>query len=415
MKKLSLILAMVMLLVLTAAVTYLITYQSAYRQAKADADSLKEEYSETYRRFAKFFEAVGLFDELFIREKEMDDEALNEWAIAGYLQGSGDKYADYYSVEALEELYADMNGESVGIGVLVTYNPDARAIQIINVTPDSPAMEAGVLPGDLIVAVRDGEADLPVASLGYDLALTHLRGEEGTTADFTVNRDGALQQFSIERRKVVAVNVEAHPYAKDPTIGVVSIFSFGTTLMVSQFADAVNGLLAKGCTRFVMDVRNNPGGLLTSIEAVLDMLLPEGPLVRTIDKNGVDQVIATSDKSSLNVPIAVLVNENSASASELFASALQDYARKGAADVVIVGTQTFGKGTMQTTQTLSDGSAIKVTYRYYCPPYSDNFDGVGVTPDIPAELTGDAAGKNPYILSDEEDTQMLAAVAALNK
>ena len=163
-----------------------------------------------------------------------------------------------------------------------------------------------------------------------------------------------------------------------------------------------------------MDVRNNPGGYLNTIQDILDTLLPEGPVIRTIDKKGTEAVVYESDSEYLAVPIAVLVNGNTASAAELFASALQDYAARGEVDAVIVGVQTYGKGSMQTIERLPDGSGVKATYRYYCPPYSDNYDGIGVMPDVVVELDEALVGKNVYLITDEEDNQLAAAIAALN-
>ena len=177
-----------------------------------------------------------------------------------------------------------------------------------------------------------------------------------------------------------------------------------------QFFAAVQTLLDGGCTRLVVDVRNNPGGELQAICTVLDYLLPYGPVIRTVDREGNEEVIYRSDAKALDVPMAVLVNENTASAGELFCSALQDYEK-----AVIVGTQTYGKGSMQTIRQLSDGSGLSVTYRYYCPPFSDNYDGVGVTPDVVVEPAGAMLEKNIYKITDEEDNQLQAAVAELNK
>ena len=249
-----------------------------------------------------------------------------------------------------------------------------------------------------------------MAELGYYGALAKLQGKAGTTAEFTVARGANLTDyvdFSIKRGYVKEMTVTSHVDALDPTVGIVKITSFdlGTP---QQFADAFNGLIAEGCNKFVVDVRYNPGGELTSICKVLDPLLPKGPVIRTIDKTGKEETVYESDANALDVPIAVLVNESTASAAELFASALQDYG-KG----IIVGVQTYGKGSMQTVRQLSDGSAISVTYRYYCPPFSDNYDGAGVTPDVVVELDEALKEKNIYKITDEEDNQLRAAVEAL--
>ena len=215
--------------------------------------------------------------------------------------------------------------------------------------------------------------------------------------------------FSILRGYVTEQTVMYHVYALDSTVGVVKITGFDRATPNQLFA-AVQDLLDGGCTRLVLDVRNNLGGELQAICSVLDYLLPSGPVIRTIDRNGNEEVIYRSDAKALDVPMAVLVNGSTVSAAELFCSALQDYDK-----AVIVGTQTYGKGSMQTIRRLSDGSGLSVTYRYYCPPFSDNYDGVGVTPDVVVEPAGAMLEKNIYKITDEEDNQLQAAVAELNK
>lgn len=396
--------AIALAVVLSALLTLQIT--SSYLGNKH-----KEELAAAYESVAgyeKFVEADQLFRSLYI--KDVDDEELMDGILAGYVYGSGDKYAAYYPADEFEQYMEDLSGDTQGIGVSVIFNAEYNAIEVISVMPESPALEAGVLPGDIVVYVGLGDDAESVAELGYYGALAKLQGKAGTTAEFTVARGANLTEyvdFSIERGYVKEMTVTSHVDALDPTVGIVKITSFdlGTP---QQFADAFNGLIAEGCNKFVVDVRYNPGGELTSICAVLDPLLPKGPVIRTIDKTGKEETVYESDANALDVPIAVLVNESTASAAELFASALQDYG-KG----IIVGVQTYGKGSMQTVRQLSDGSAISVTYRYYCPPFSDNYDGVGVTPDVVVELDEALKEKNIYKITDEEDNQLRAAVEAL--
>jgi len=414
MKKLSLALAAVMLVLFTASTTYLLTYHAVYQDAKDEANALKAAYSQQYSQYDRLFSVVDAFEEVYVEGADLDFSEMVNWMINGYIAGTGDRYAVYYTPEDWAQLNTEREGETQGIGVMVTYDPDTSAIQIINVVPGSPAEEAGMLPGDLVVAVGSGENLEEVAVIGYEMALTKLQGESGTEAEFTVRRGEKLIPFSITHRAVQTVSVMYHVYEADPTVGIVKILSFDTELVPSQFAKAVNELLKAGCTRFVMDVRNNPGGYLHIIEAILDALLPEGPVVRTIDKTGTEKVAYESDAAFLNVPIAVLVNENTASAAELFASALQDYAARGEVDATVIGVKTFGKGIMQTMAELPNGYYLKLTNAYYCPPYSGNFHDVGVMPDVVVELDESLAGKNMYLITDEEDNQLAAAIAALN-
>ena len=213
--------------------------------------------------------------------------------------------------------------------------------------------------------------------------------------------------FKMTRAKVVAQSIMYHAYEQDPTIGIVRItgFDLGTP---AQFKNACETLMKDGATRFIFDVRYNPGGDLSAITDILDYLLPEGPIVRIVDKEG-KEVTYGSDADELDVPMCVLVNGNTASAAELFSSALQDYKK-----ATIIGTVTFGKGTVQQILSLGDGSGIGISYRMYCPPFSDNYEGVGVQPDVVLELDESLAEKNIYLITDEEDNQLQKAVEILN-
>ncbi len=345
---------------------------------------------------------------------ELDEDALADWMLKGFMAGLGDPYAEYYTKDEFAALLADNRGEMQGIGISVTMDTDTGLIEIISVYPDSPALEAGVLPGDKVVYIIEDGQRTSAAEMGYSVAVSKLQGKADTFAEFVVQRvdnQGTTEEieFSIKRGYITEYTVEGRLYAPDPTVGVIRITSFddGTP---DQFANAVQALRDQGAERLILDVRYNPGGELESVCSVLDSLLPEGPVIRTIDRDGNEETVYTSDADALDMPLAVVVNEGTASAGELFASALQDYDK-----APVVGVQTYGKGSMQTIRSFGDGTGFKYTYRYYCPPYSDNFDGVGVTPDIEVPLDEALAGKSIYKISDEEDNQLAAAYHALPK
>lgn len=341
---------------------------------------------------------------------DIDEDTLYDYIIKGYIVGLGDRYAEYFNKEEFAEFIADNNADVEGIGVSVVYDSDAMAIYIIDVFPDSPAEKAGLAPGDFIVSViEDGEEE-SVAELGYTMALSKLKGKAGTNAEFIAYKAPDYDtpvEFSIKREHVTQTSVRGRLYNNDETVGVVKITDFNAQT-ASQFTETVNDLLDKGAERFIFDVRNNPGGELQAICSVLDSLLPEGPIIRIIYNDGTEETVAYSDKSEADFPIVVLANQNTASAAELFTSALRDYKK-----AVVVGTNTYGKGSIQTIQQLPDGSGIKYTYGYYCPPFSDNYDGVGIAPDIEVELSEEAKQKNIYLLTDEEDNQLKAAYDAV--
>lgn len=361
----------------------------------------------------RYEEVKALIDQYYVGE--LDSKALEDGLIRGLLYGTGDKYAGYYPPEEAEDRYDDLNGNMVGIGVTVVYNADMGAIEIIKVYEGSPAMEAGLLAGDLVVKV--GEDGKYVSELGYNAAVNMLRGEEGTNAVFTVYRRNAEAadeiydelNFTVPRKAIDVETVTYRLYSLDSTVGIIKIDSFDKDKTPAQFTTAVDALRAAGAQKLVMDVRFNPGGELTSVCAVLDYLLPEGPVIRTIDRDGNETVDYMSDANELDMPMAVIANDKTASAGELFTAALKDYGK-----AKVVGTTTYGKGCMQSYFNLSDGSSLCLTVRLYCPPFSDNYDGVGITPDVEVEICDELKNVNSYKYTDELDNQLAAAVATFN-
>lgn len=400
--------AVVVIVLLCAIITFMTTYVLAaqqfvekYREQDESGGALPEI---AYTKIQQIEQVLG---ENFLYE--IDEEELTDTVLKGYMYGLGDPYAEYFTAEEFEALMSDTNAEMQGIGISVAYNPEHNAIQITSVFPESPALESGVLPGDLITYIKSEGETYSVAELGYTIAVSKLQGEAGTKAEFTVVRGEDLSEsveFSIERGFITEYTVSYEVYSADSTVGIISINSFDAKTP-EQFEAAYSELLESGCKKLVVDVRNNPGGELISVCTTLDMLVPEGPVIRTIDKAGNEEVVYTSDAKETDVPIAVLVNENTASAGELFAACLKDYEK-----AVLVGTTTFGKGSMQNTMSFNDGTAFKYTYRYYCPPFSDNYDGVGIKPDVESEFP---EGESIYTVTDEEDTQLQAAIKELNK
>lgn len=397
-------------LILAVLVTFMTTYTILSEIYTADLrGSYLSQNGET-SDIAGGNEKLAAIDQIYrtYYYNELDDEQLNEYILRGYVAGTGDRYGDYFNAEEYETLTADTNAEMQGIGVSVIYNTDYGLIEVINVMPDSPALEAGVEPGDLIAYV--GEEKESVAELGYTMAVSKMQGKAGTTAVFTVFRGDNYSEtveFSIVRGYVTEVSVLSHLCETDRTVGIIKItgFDLGTP---DQFRAAVEELRGAGATRLVFDVRYNPGGDLTSITNILDYLLPEGPIIRTVDKEGNEETIS-SDAAELVMPMAVLANESTASAAELFTSALQDYDK-----AVFVGKTTYGKGSMQSIIRLGDGSALKLTTRMYFPPFSESYEGIGIVPDLDVDMDEAVAGKNIYKITDAEDTQLQAAIKWLN-
>lgn len=340
---------------------------------------------------------------------DLDDEKINEYILRGYVAGTGDKYGAYFTPEEYELLTADNNGEMQGIGVNVIYNTEYGLIEVLSVMPDSPALEAGVQPGDLITYV--GEEKESVVELGYNMAVNKMQGKAGTTAVFTVVRGkdySETVEFAIVRGYVTEVTVMSHICETDRTVGIIKITGFDRRTP-EQFKAAVTELCSAGAQSLVFDVRYNPGGDLDSITEILDFLLPEGPIIRMVDRAGNEESI-DSGKSELIMPMAVLANESTASAAELFTSALKDYKK-----AIFVGQTTYGKGSMQSILRLNDGSAIKLTTKMYFPPFSESYEGIGIVPDLEVAMDESLAEKNIYKITDEEDTQLQAAIKWLRE
>ncbi|MBR4071252.1 MAG: S41 family peptidase [Clostridia bacterium] len=338
--------------------------------------------------------------------KEIDEKKLIDSVLKGYMYGIGDNYADYYTKEEYASMMTDLSGKGVGIGVSVIYNSEYASIEVVSVFPNSPAFEAGVQAGDLIAYLYIQGESVSVAELGYEKALDNMLGEAGTSAEFTVFRGPGYEEiveFSIIRAEYTEATVMSHKYSLDETIGIIKITSFDNNTP-DQFSAALNSLTSEGIRGIILDVRYNPGGELYSVCKTLDMLLPEGPVIRTVDKKGKEEIVYVSDENETNIPMVVLVNEGTASAGELFTAALRDYEKAS-----IVGTVTYGKGSMQTTSPFKDGTGFKFTTRYYCPPFSDNYDGVGIVPDVVVELSEELKNVNIYKIEDSEDNQITAA------
>lgn len=385
-------------------------------------DQEGEDYASKIALIDSIFEEYSLYD--------TNGELLLDEMLKAYAAASGDDYAAYYTEEEYLAMIAENNATVVGIGITAIEDSEHHDILVIDVLPDSPAMAAGVKSGDRIVSIGTGDDKVIVSKIGYNAAVNRLRGEAGSTAVFSVVRNGEEIPFSVVRAAVQTRSVTGRVSETDPAVGYVRITQFDTATP-TQFKETMKKLLDEGCTKFVYDVRNNPGGDLKSISAVLSYFLKDGDtILSTVKKDGtttlytVKTVSYTGDYAGCSVAAeeigmyrnyakAVITNGNTASAAELFTAALKDY------DLAeIVGETTYGKGVLQNIYHLEPWGykgAVKLTTGYYSPPSGVNYDGVGIKPDTEVKLSEEAAKKSLYLLTEAEDAQLQKAIELLNK
>lgn len=304
---------------------------------------------------------------------EVDQKKMEEGVYKGLVSGLDDPYSVYYTAEEYQALLEDTSGKYYGVGALVSQNAETGIITAINVFEGAPADKAGMEDGDIIYKVEGEEVT------GQDLSnvVSKMKGDKGTVVNITVYRESQNKyiDLKITRDEVNVPTIEHKMLDKKNGIGYIQISQF-EEVTYDQFVEAVEDLKKQGMKAIIFDVRDNPGGLYNIVCDMLDYVLPEGTIVYTKDKYG-KQEDQTSDASYLNMPIVVLQNGNSASASEIFAGAIQDF-NAG----TIVGEQSFGKGIVQSILPLTDGSALKLTVQKYYTPSGKNIHGTGITPDV---------------------------------
>ena len=335
---------------------------------------------------------------------EFDASAATDRLIEEYIASLGDPYARYMNPEEYKAYNSSVQGDLVGIGVQVAYDITSLSIEVLLVMPNSPAESIGLVPGDLIVAVNG----VKVAEIGYNAAADAIKGEAGTEVTLTVRRkaDGKEVDITTQRAHVTALSV-AYQMLSDGHTGLIRIFEFNATTY-PQFSAAVTDLQKQGADRLIFDLRNNPGGQLDSVLSVLSYILPKGSLlIRINDAKGNEETYSDTEETdhTLDCPMAVLINGNTASAAELFTSCLRDYEK-----ITIVGEKSFGKGCMQYVYSLPNGGALTLTTRMYSPPKGENYDGKGITPHITASLSEAAAEVHLLKLTEETDDQLKAAI-----
>ena len=333
--------------------------------------------------------------------REVDAEALETAAIDGMLAALGDPYTFYYTDEAYAAMNEETTGQYVGVGMLVGEAADGD-LRVLRVFRGSPAEKAGIEAGDALLAI-DGASVAGETPMSLSEASALLKGEGETPVEVEVERGGETLSFTLERGEVSINYVEYSILEGD--VGYLSIYQF-TGDDVEGVKEAISAFQQAGVSALVVDVRSNPGGLLTDVVDICDMLLPEGLIVYTEDRSGAREEFY-ADGEYWDVPMAVLVNGDSASASEIFAAAVQDTGRG-----IVVGEVTYGKGVVQTLHAFPEGDGMQLTTATYYTPSGASIHGQGVTPDIEVALATDASVI--YHAPDAaSDAQLAAALEAL--
>ena len=338
---------------------------------------------------------------------DIDEQKAIDGAISGYVDSLGDEYTEYIPASEMEEYTETIMGNFVGIGIYMVQNTEKNVIEVLAPIKESPAEKAGILPGDIIKSVNG------VQYTGEQMteASNNIKGEEGSKVKLEILRGEETLNFEIERKKintnpVVSEKIEDETAQLEGNIGYLEISSFdeGTA---EDFKTKFEQLKSEGITSLIIDLRNNGGGIVDEALAIADYIVPKGKdLLITVDKDGNEEIEKSENDPIIDMPIVVLVNENTASASEILAGALKDLD-----EATIVGTKTYGKGVIQQVLSLRTGAGLKVTVEEYYTPNRTKINKVGIEPDEVVKLPETV--KNPLLVTKEEDTQLQKAIEIL--
>lgn len=352
-----------------------------------------------YSRYSKLIEIDKIVRNNYFWE--IDENVLTDAICEGYIDGIGDKYAYYKNNEETENKKLDTQGKTIGIGVYVIQNPDNGNIVVTNVMNNSPASKAGLRQFDEIVAI----GDITVDELSYKEAIDLLKCEQDDIINITVLRDKQHIDIRLLCEEFTTQNVY---YRTIDNIGYIKIISFDR-VTYKQFEIAVEALVKQGVKGLIFDVQGNSGGTFDAMSEMLDMLVGEDDLLTIEYADGTKKKACHSDENEIDLPMAVLMDSSSASASELFAATLRDYGK-----AVLIGEKTYGKCVMQRSYTLSDGTSIRITIAKCLTKSGYDFNGKGIEPDIAIELNSEQE-KYYYKLDDDENPLIIAAADWINK
>ena len=390
----------IMIITLTAFITFLITTIVGYHYITNGngklmllgtdvADEDIETLLQTYRE---------LIDKYYLGE--VNEENLKEGAVRGYIEGLGDPYTEYISKEEMEEYMQDTLGNYVGIGIYMTTNAKNGHIVVLATMKGSPAENAGLKPGDEIIRV-DGEDCTTKNSTEVS---NKIKGEEGTTVKLEILRDNQTLTFEVKRENIKVNPVEGK--VVNDNIGYIKFTSFDETT-AEDFKTTYEQLASQNIQSLIIDLRNNGGGLVDQAVDIADYFLEKGQVViYEVDKNGNEEAEMSENDPIINIPVVILTNENTASASEILAGSLKDYGK-----ATIVGTTTYGKGVIQQILSFKDGSGLKITTEEYQTPNHNKINKIGIEPDEVVELPDTV--ENELDVPEDQDTQLQKAIEIL--
>ena len=395
----------VMLVILTAFITFLVTsigmYNYFYKSegTKIGLQEIKKIVTDDSID-ASIRKYKDLIDKYYLGE--VDESALKEGAIRGYIEALGDPYTEYISAEDMKSYTENLLGNFVGIGIYMVNDEDVDRVKILAPIKNTPAEKAGLQPGDYIIKV-DG-----VEYKGSDMSKVAdvVKGKEGTTVKLEILRGTETKEYEIKREKIVTNPVISK--VLNNNIGYIEVTSFDEDTSV-HFKEEFENLQKQNIKSLIIDLRNNGGGIVDEATAIADYIADKGStLLITTDKNQKEEVTKAENDPIINMPIVILVNENTASASEILAGALKDLNK-----ATLIGTKTYGKGVIQGVMTLKDGSGLKITTEEYMTPNREKINKKGIEPNEEVKLPDTV--KNVMSLKEEEDTQLKKAIENLSK
>ncbi len=387
----------IMLIIVVALVTFILTTcvmsNNTYKK-----DGSYTNISENLKLNTKLNTIKKIINEDFLGE--VDETKLTEAAIKGYVEGLDDEYTEYFTKEEMEEFKTETEGNYVGIGIYMLKNTKDNNIIVLSAIKGSPAEEAGLKTGDIIKKVNDKE----YTAEEFEKIASDIKGKAGSKVKLEIQRGEETLTFEIERKKIELYPIESEVLEND--IGYINISSFCEDCS-SKFKENYDKLKRKNIKSLVIDLRNNGGGIVDEALEILDFILDKDSIMLiTANKKGEEKIEKAKKKPTIEVPIVVLVNENTASSSEIFAAALKENNK-----AKIIGTKTYGKGVIQESITLSDGSGIKITTEEYYTPNRNKINKIGITPDIEVDL--EEKTKNITEISRDQDTQLKKAIETL--